>query len=597
MNRILGTLLAMVFVAGPVWAQGDAPPRPGVPDIPGGPGAIAGRVVHRDANQGTAGIPVGLYSLAPDGQPSLRETTTDADGLFRFDNISNSPRTIYLISARSDDIPYGKRATFAPDQTELEVVLEVANPTSDTRLLRVSESRIDFSWQGDQLLISENHAVVNDGERVVRAADGRTSSPPLEVGMPASATAFNPGYGQLPNHFEQRGDRLLYWGPIYPGENTIGFSYRIAAQPGENDSTSFTYSPNVVPAPEAIVLLVLESDPEPKLKGLAPGAPIEASERTYRTYRSDIGNASVPPELVLSAPLQRSDRELLRIRSANVWLELDDSVLDVRIDYTLDVEGEASLVGSEDAPLLRLEIPGGAELLGAAPRTGLAVSGAGNSLRINVVGPLPAGESPLSIHYRVASAGDSAEIDLGFPGRLPVLNVLVADTGLTVESDRLHRRRPTRVGTRLYLHREAFQVEAGERVPLRLQAVSRVALPRSATRIAVLAVAVLALFFIISPLRAAAPTRAASTSADAMRNERESLYESIRDLEHDFETGKLSDEDRVGLRKELEARAATLFESQTQKPATAPAPPATCPGCGGRTEPAWKFCSHCGGPL
>jgi hypothetical protein len=127
--------------------------------------------------------------------------------------------------------------------------------------------------------------------------------------------------------------------------------------------------------------------------------------------------------------------------------------------------------------------------------------------------------------------------------------------------------------------------------------VSRVALPRSVTRIAVLAVAVLALFFIISPLRAAAPTHAASTSADAMRNERESLYESIRDLENDFETGKLSDEDRVELRKELEARAATLFESQTQKSATAPAPPATCPGCGGRSEPAWKFCSHCGGPL
>jgi len=108
--------------------------------------------------------------------------------------------------------------------------------------------------------------------------------------------------------------------------------------------------------------------------------------------------------------------------------------------------------------------------------------------------------------------------------------------------------------------------------------------------------------------------------ADASRSEREMIYEAIRDLDHDLDTGKIDAEDHAEMRARLRADAIELVrrERAAQAPATetavkqsnaacASAPDAKaeakptsgafCPSCGGRTEPHWRFCSHCGAEL
>jgi cytochrome c-type biogenesis protein CcmI len=196
----------------------------------------------------------------------------------------------------------------------------------------------------------------------------------------------------------------------------------------------------------------------------------------------------------------------------------------------------------------------------------------------------------------------STRLELAFARPVDLLNVLVADTGIVVDSPRLHKRRPFRQGTRIYLHREAFQIDAGEPVIVELSPFERTEMPRLASGLAGLGLAVVAAAFLIAPLRRA--RRAAVAGArpvSTLASERENVYEALRDLEHDHETGKVDDADYTRMRSELRAAAVELMrrerEADTGARADAASPTAACPGCARPVETAWRFCSHCGARL
>ena len=113
------------------------------------------------------------------------------------------------------------------------------------------------------------------------------------------------------------------------------------------------------------------------------------------------------------------------------------------------------------------------------------------------------------------------------------------------------------------------------------------------------ALAALVALFLLAPLggnRAAL----AHESTDPLRSERNALYAALRDLDHDHETGKVSDTDFATLRAELRARVAELFEQEdagtTPDSITLPEI-ATCGGCGAPARPGDRFCSQCGASL
>ena len=380
--------------------------------------------------------------------------------------------------------------------------------------------------------------------------------------------------------------------PVATPPNAIAFSYILDAEPGPDGKPVVHYRPRSKPASQSWLLMLPENDPEPSTQGFEPGTPVTTPRGSFKTFTANEPLDSSALEFIVTAPEQRSDPGLLSLAKADVVLELDDSALDVRVIYALDIAGSTPLVGTPESPLLELEIPEGAEFLGLAPapeELGASIQSDG---RIAVLGPLPQGESPLSMHLRFPSTPQGAQIDLGFPRELPLLNVLVADTGVHVQSDRLHRRRPMRMGTRLYLYREAFDIAADERLALRLERIERVSLPRTGTRATVLGLAALGLLFMLAPLQGPGRSRTAPPQEDPARSEREALYEALRDLDHDFETGKLGEADRDQLRAEIEGRAAQLIARE--KRATAPS---HCPTCQAEREPSWTFCAHCGASL
>lgn len=90
---------------------------------------------------------------------------------------------------------------------------------------------------------------------------------------------------------------------------------------------------------------------------------------------------------------------------------------------------------------------------------------------------------------------------------------------------------------------------------------------------------------------------------------KDALYQSIKDLEFDFKTAKLSEDDYIELRDKMEGEAVKLlkriddFESKSEtaslssisKPAAKKAViKAVCPGCGEPYGKGIKFCPGCG---
>jgi cytochrome c-type biogenesis protein CcmI len=112
--------------------------------------------------------------------------------------------------------------------------------------------------------------------------------------------------------------------------------------------------------------------------------------------------------------------------------------------------------------------------------------------------------------------------------------------------------------------------------------------------------AALAAVFLFKPLRG---RREENKPADRSEwaAKREVLYESIRDLEHDFETRKIDEADYGVMREELRSDAIELMREEKQAPpseaSAARAIGRACPSCGAAARVAWKFCAECGSHL
>jgi len=101
-----------------------------------------------------------------------------------------------------------------------------------------------------------------------------------------------------------------------------------------------------------------------------------------------------------------------------------------------------------------------------------------------VRGPIPPGESQLDLRYPLPAGPQGAHCAARFETDVPIAQVFIADSGLDVSSTRLHRRRPVRTPEeRIFLHFEAFHVDAGETLELSLAPLAtRRALVPSAVR-------------------------------------------------------------------------------------------------------------------
>jgi hypothetical protein len=590
-QRAAGLALAMACAAG---ALAQTTPGP----LPEGPGRVRGRVVHPDGPEHAAGVPVALYGLSPSGEAGVADTLTDTQGIFVFEGVSNDPQAAYLVGARYREIPFfGPRVVFEEGQTETDVIIDVRDPTSDASGVGVAEVIVQLEWVADRLAVQEIHRLRNTGGGVVvideSAREGRA---PFEAQLPEGARDFNAALAGFEDAVDERDGRIRFWGPLYPGGQDLRFQYTLPLASGEGEQTAVSLQ--LPMGADSLSVLTASGGPQVADAGeLGPVEEIDLEGRRFLVRRvADIApGARIGFGVAL--PATSKDASQIELERVDAWVEYDDAQLSVNLQARFVVAGNERVASRGGEPLLRLPLPEEAEVLelsGMAEGAARVTTGA-----LELYGPFAPGEAPVSLRYRLPAAPDGAAFELRFPLEVKALNVLVADTGIEIESNRLHRRRPFRQGTRVYLHREAFNLDADEAVRVGLAPLEPSGLGNRASLGITFAAVVACALFLAQPLLRAR-SAAVEPEESALSIQREALYEAIRDLDHDFETGKLAEADHREMREAMRARAVELLRQErggaAEEVAEARAA-ASCPSCAGPIDASWIFCAGCGARL
>jgi hypothetical protein len=291
----------------------------------------------------------------------------------------------------------------------------------------------------------------------------------------------------------------------------------------------------------------------------------------------------------------------LSVLETRIWLDVDGAAMTVDQQHSLAVEN-GPLVSVSGAPLLCIPIPDAAEGLRFSSSTLSLGLGREASGAVAIRGPIPTGNVEVALRYRLPSNGGKPHFVHSMPLDVPLITVLIADTGLIAETSRLHRRRPMRTSDRNYLHLEGFEIAASEPVELRLRPIeTHPPLPAfAATGLAAVTTA-LVIGFLIAPFRRSAErTPALDGAASGAAEERESVLDSIRSLDEDFEMGKLTETDHREMRLALRAEAVNLLRVEREaisKQAAGATDPQRCPDCAADVASGSRFCSQCGTPL
>lgn len=115
--------------------------------------------------------------------------------------------------------------------------------------------------------------------------------------------------------------------------------------------------------------------------------------------------------------------------------------------------------------------------------------------------------------------------------------------------------------------------------------------------------------FVAQPLLQAGPKNISDEEYEEspmhnLLSRKDSIYTAMKDLEFDYSTGKLSEQDYEALRGRFAAEAAVVLKeidengSRAKKPAKRKKTASSfCTACGFKSQPGDRFCQSCGSPL
>jgi hypothetical protein len=222
-------------------------------------------------------------------------------------------------------------------------------------------------------------------------------------------------------------------------------------------------------------------------------------------------------------------------------------------------------------------------------------------------GPIFPGMQWLTVTYEVDAGGRDLISELSFPQPVERFDLYVRDQGLAIFAQPLHpsqlhveREQGTPVPYQSYV---GFDIAAGTRIPLRFET-----LPEPGTSQVTAAALVALLFgalcvFVGFPITEGARATARIREPEPSDVTADALVASLADLEHDFEMGKISAEDRERLREELRREALQEMARRSVVPAprgrrralpASAAPSARVCSCGQTAAADARFCSACG---
>ncbi len=198
------------------------------------PVTAAGHVV-RFTEEDTVGVPglrVVLHRVGRAVQGPIDSTLAGPGGAFRF-RWTPDTSAVYLLSANFAGIEYFSSPLIARSSAPDTGLVLVVSDTSSSAPLVVASRHIVVSKPGKDGTRSTLEIVVlsNPGTTTRVASD--STRPTWSARLPRGALGFSPGNGDVSAEaLVSRGDSVMLFAPVAPGEKQLVYTYELPASPG-----------------------------------------------------------------------------------------------------------------------------------------------------------------------------------------------------------------------------------------------------------------------------------------------------------------------------------------------------------------------------
>ncbi len=191
-----------------------------------GAGVISGTVTNGTTGQPMPGLAVELGIFDASALLEQRTATTDAAGVYRFTDLSTDAGLAFAVRVQYPaGVPYSTDfASFADDQTAVDLPVTVYESTSDASDVRIERVHFIVEFSAGQALVAELLVFSLDGD-LAYAGDGNAV---LRFTLPAGATDLAISEEELGGRFQATADGFVDLLALPPGQNVRQVLYRYA---------------------------------------------------------------------------------------------------------------------------------------------------------------------------------------------------------------------------------------------------------------------------------------------------------------------------------------------------------------------------------
>ncbi len=217
----------------PATATAEPSPTPGATATPTPEGmftvVVTGRVVHGGDKALPPDLMVTLHGFDEFDEVVTLEGTVAEDGTFRFEDVPALPHRVFLATVEYQGLTYVSDVVTVvpPDQTDVDLTVQVYDTTTDTTNLRFQGLHIFVDFLGDRLRVAELYLLQNTGTETVIAAEEGAGV--VRYYLPAGATnlQFEQGQGELGDRFIPTDDGFEDTFAVPPGQFQVLFAYEL----------------------------------------------------------------------------------------------------------------------------------------------------------------------------------------------------------------------------------------------------------------------------------------------------------------------------------------------------------------------------------
>jgi hypothetical protein len=204
-------------------------------------GVIEGQVVNATADgDSVEGLTVTLGVLVDMEEQPSQTATTNAEGQFRFEDLSTEAEYGYTLHLGYQGIEYGSDLlTFSEGETTLPVSIKVYEPIESDEVISIERAHVFVDFQEGALLVGELYFFNNDSDRIYVGADevaeGRRGT--LRLSLPAGAKGLVVEGGELGQRFFETDEGFVDTWFLPPGQSSgqLMFSYALPYDPSGYD--------------------------------------------------------------------------------------------------------------------------------------------------------------------------------------------------------------------------------------------------------------------------------------------------------------------------------------------------------------------------